>query len=294
MELDQFANVKAVILEPLKFKSKLAIGEDAYGTLRLKNKLADFWEVFGGFGSGAAVAQSTLVAKTFFAAHGLLGLIGLGTAVTPVGWVVAASVLSGGAVIGVRRFISTAKGERVTIIPKFINTPIDVLAINLFDLIAPLALKVAAVDGQITDDERIWIKNYFVKEWGYDPLFLEAGCKIIESNLDDFLIKEIASKLAEFSEANPDCNYAVMTKDLMDFLRGVMEADGKIDEREEFALEKVDGIFKENGRVFSKKSFDKATTKTKDTFNSLVGKIVSGAETVTKGGKKRLDEFNRK
>lgn len=294
MQLDQFKNVKTVILDPLKFKTKLAIGEDAYGTLRLKNKMADLWEILGGFGSGAAVAQSALVAKTFFAAHGLLGLIGLGTVATPVGWVVAASVLSGGAVIGVRSFINKEKGKRITVIPKFINTPIDILAINLFDLIASLAFKVAAVDGKITDDERLWIKNYFINEWGFDPLFLEAGCKIIEINLDDLLIKKIAETFAEFSIANSDCNYSVMTIELMDFLRGVMEADKKIDEREELALEKIGEIFKENGKIFSKKSIEKATLIAIDEVTNLARKISSEAETVTKAIKRQSGIFKNK
>ena len=171
MESDQFSNVKAVVSDPLRFKAKLAIGEDAYGTLRFKNLANDFYEVIGGAGAGVAVAKSGIVATTFFAPQGFLGLIGLGgAAITPIGWVVAAAVLSGGAVFGVRRFLCDMTGSRVTVIPKFINTPIDVLAISLFDLVAPLALKVADIDGEVSVKERKRIKSYFVDEWGYDSL----------------------------------------------------------------------------------------------------------------------------
>ena len=291
METDQFSNVKAVIHEPLKFKVKLAIGEDAYGTLRMKNKLADFWEIFGGVGAGAAAAKTTVVATTFFAPHGLLGLIGLGTAATPVGWVVAAAVLSGGAVIGVRRFLSDATGSRVTVIPKFINTPIDVLAVNLFDLIAPLALKIAAVDSVITDTERKWIKDYFVNEWGYDPLFIDIGCKLIESKLDEIYVKDVAEKFAEFSKASPDCNYSEMTRDLMVFLKGVMEADGKIDEREEFAIEKIDEIFKEAGRVFSKANIEMAKNTAQESLQKGKESVGRGAEKLSNTGRKLLKKF---
>lgn len=44
----------------------------------------------------------------------------------------------------------------------------------------------------------------------------------------------------------------------MEFLKGVTEADGKIDEREEFAIEKIDAIFKEAGRAFSKANIETA------------------------------------
>lgn len=291
MEINQFSDVKAVIGEPLKFKVKLAIGEDAYGTLRMKNKLADFWEIFGGVGSGAAVAKSAVVATTFFAPHGLLGLIGLGTAVTPVGWVVAAAVLSGGSVIGVRRFLSDAAKSRVSVIPKFINTPIDVLAVNLFDLIAPLALKIAIVDGVVTDDERKCIKDYFVNEWGYDPLFIDIGCKLIESKLDDISVKDIAEKLAEFSKASPDCNYSEMTRDLMEFLTDVMEADGKIDEREEFAIEKINEIFKEAGRTFSKANIEMAKNTAKESLQKGKESVRRGAENLSNVGKNLSKRF---
>lgn len=287
MENDQFADVRTVISEPLKFKSKLAIGEDAYGTLRLKNKVADFWDVIGGVGAGAAVANSSIVASTFFAPGGLFGLLGLGAA-TPVGWVVAAAVLSGGAVIGVRRFARNATDSRVAVIPKFVNTPIDVLAVSLFDLIAPLALKVAAVDGHITDDERKWIKCYFEYEWGYDAAFLDAGLKLIETTLDEVSIKEIAETLAEFSKTSQDCNYAAMTRDLVDFLKGVMEADGEIDEREEFAIQRIEEIFAEAGRIFSVKNVSKVGGEMLESLKNGASSVGRGVE---KFGKAVLNKF---
>lgn len=291
MENDQFTDVRAVISEPLKFKTKLAIGEDAYGTLRLKNKVGDFWDVFGGVGTGAAVAKTSVVASTFFAPGGLVGLLGLGTAVTPVGWVVAAAVLSGGAVIGVRRFARNATGSRVDVIPKFVNTPIDVLAVSIFDFVAPLALKVAAVDGQITDDERKWIKCYFEYEWGYDASFLDAGLKLIETTLDEVSIKEIAETLAEFSKTNQDCNYVAMTRDLVDFLKGVMEADGVIDEREEFAIQKIEDIFAEAGRTFSVKNVSKVGGELLESLKKGANSVGSGVGTFGKAVKSKSETF---
>lgn len=291
MEDDQFNDVRAVISDPLKFKSKLGIGEDAYGTLRLKNKVADFWDVLGGLGTGAAVAQTSVVASTFFAPGGLVGLLGLGTAVTPVGWVVAAAVLSGGAVVGVRRFARNATGSRVDVIPKFVNTPIDVLAVSIFDLVAPLALKVAAVDGEITDDERKWIKCYFEYEWGYDASFLDAGLRLIESTLDEVSIREIAETLAEFSKASQDCNYSAMTRDLMVFLNGVMEADGAIDEREEFAIERIEVIFAEAGRTFSVKNVSKVGGEVLDSLKKGANSVGKGVGTFGKAVKDKSETF---
>ena len=243
MKSDQFSDVTRVVSDDMKFKAKLAIGENAYASLRNANAVRKYWDLFGAVGGGAAVAQSSVVATTFFAPQGLLGLIGLGTAATPVGWIVAAAVLSGGAWYGVMRTLNGATDSRVTVIPKFVNTPIDVLGTALFDLMMPLALKVAVADGRISDDERVCIRDYFIKEWGFDGYFVDAGFKLIEAKLDEFKISEVAEQLIEYKKTNPDCNYSVMSDDLLVFLREVIEADGEIDEREEQALREVKLIF---------------------------------------------------
>ena len=173
----------------------------------------------------------------------MLGLVGLGTAVTPVGWVIAAAALSGGAWFGVMHALGGATGSRVTVIPKCINTPLDIIGTRLFDLMMPLALKVAYADGHISDQERQFIRSYFVDQWGYDQTFVEAGIALIKPRLDQFEIAGVADELVAYKTSNPDCNYAVMSKDLVDFLREVAEVDGVIDEREELMLKGVEEIF---------------------------------------------------
>ena len=172
--------VERVVRDEMRFKAKLAIGEDAYAELRNAKAVRKYWDLFGALGGGAAVAKSTIVATTFFAPHGMLGLVGLGTAVTPVGWVIAAAALSGGAWFGVMHALGGATGSRVTVIPKCINTPLDIIGTRLFDLMMPLALKVAYADGHISDQERQFIRSYFVDQWGYDQTFVEAGIALIK------------------------------------------------------------------------------------------------------------------
>ena len=265
-----FENIAAVITEPLKFKAKLAIGEDAYTSLRLKNAATKLWDTSGAAATGVVVAKSSLVASTFFAPSGLLAAIGIGTAVTPIGWLLAAGVVTGGAWVGVSRYIKGASASRVTVIPKFINTPMDELAIGLFDLIAPLALKIAAVDSHIDETERNLISSYFVTEWGYDQDFISEGILFIESKLPDFSIKEQAQMLAEFKKANPDCNYEPMSQEILHFITDIMEADGRINEREELAIEEVRIIFSETNQHVLAKTMKKSWKSVKDTAGDVL------------------------
>lgn len=269
-------DVEWVVKDEMRFKAKLAIGEDAYAELRNANAVRKYWDLFGAVGGGAAVAKSSIVATTFFAPHGVLGLVGLGTAVTPVGWVIAAAALSGGAWFGVMHALGGATGSRVTVIPKCINTPLDIIGTKLFDLMMPLALKVAQADGHISDQERQCIRSYFADQWGYDPTFVEAGIALIEPRLDQFKITGVADELVAYKKSNPDCNYAVMSRDLVAFLREVMESDGVVDEREELVLKRVEGIFSEA----AKNSFGETISGFKD---GLTSKFKSGAQAVASG-----------
>lgn len=240
-----FRNVETIIEQPLKFKAKLAIGEDAYTSLKVKNKVFEFWDAFGAASTAAALAKSSAVASTFFAPSGILAVLGFGAAVTPIGWVVAAGLVTGGAWMGISRYVKKSTSSRVTVIPKFINTPMDVLALALFDLIAPLTLKVANIDGEIDNSEKISIIDSFINDWGYSREFVNEGVSYIESNISEFSIAELARNLAKFKKENPDCNYQDMSKGILRFLRETIEADGRIDEREQMAIEHVERVFKD-------------------------------------------------
>ena len=249
MDEHWFDEVEDVVHDELRFKAKLGIGEDAYTTTRLKKSVFEAWDVAGVAATGAQVASSALVAQKFFAAPSLLASIGIGTATatTPIGWVIAASVLSGGAWLGITRYLKD-DGGKTTVIPEFINTPIDVLGLGLFDLMAPLAIKVAAIDGHIHEHELDTIKHYFVRRWGYSEQFVDSGLEFVSQKLDDYDIKTAATTLGAFARDNPDCRADRMLADILAFLREVMEADGRIDEREEMAIERVQKVFNEEMR----------------------------------------------
>ena len=254
-QIDWFDNIDTIVAEPLNFKSKLAIGEDAYAELKLKNAAIQAWDVAGVATTAAIIAKSSAVASTFFAPTGFLALLGIGAAVTPVGWVIAASVITGGTWMGITRYLKKSSDSRLTVIPKFINTPLDVLALSLFDLLAPLALKVATTEPKIDSTKQNMIHQYFVKEWGYDPEFTSEGIKYTASKLNEFSIDELTQALAEFAGRNRDCNFRAMSQEILGFLRNIGDLEGQVNSPEAMAVDRIEAIFKKaNKRSFRKKA----------------------------------------
>ncbi|MGM9484343.1 hypothetical protein ACS5PN_24320 [Roseateles sp. NT4] len=228
--------VERVVAEPLRFKAKLAIGENAYASLRMINRTREVWDVVGAAGAGAAIAKSSVVASTFFAPSGVLGAMGIGAAATPIGWVALAALASGGACYGLYRWLGDTKGSRVIEIPKFLNTPLDTLGLALFDLIAPLALRLAAVDGSVEPAERDALLQHLVDDWGLDAGFVTQAIAQIEPGAMQGSVEEMAAELSAFLHANPDCNHQAIAADLGQFLRQLLEAGGPLSEAEEAAL----------------------------------------------------------
>lgn len=237
--LASFAEVERVVADSVRFKLRLGIGEDAYASLRLKKNVFRLWDLVSWGGTGAAAASSKIVATTFFAPTGFAALLGFGTAVTPVGWVVAAALGSAGAWYGVTRLLGSLEGKRVETIPRFINTPIDVLGMTLLDLMGALAIRLAAIDGKIDQCEIDAIVEHFVNDWGFDRAYVERAMPVLCAGAEKATIRDLARQLAIFQRENRDCNTIAMQETLLRFLREVALSDGALDEREELAIEAI-------------------------------------------------------
>lgn len=235
-------NHKEIISEPLKFKAKLGIGERAYTLLNARDQLRTFTEALGIGSAAATFASSSWIAGTFFAQTGIvttvLSAVGLGAAaVTPIGWVVGAGLISGTAYLGVSRVFERSKNGGLVIIPKYINTPIDIIAMALIELMLPLSLKVASVDGKIHPSERRAIREYFFGEWGYCSGFIKKIMTLYEERIDSIDYSTLSVSLHEYCIKNKDCNPDVITEDLIEHLNEVVAADGQTSEEESRHLE---------------------------------------------------------
>ena len=247
--MTEMEGVERVIEHPLNFKMKLGIGEDAFASLRKKKLVGEgvrILDTAGAFGVGAAVAGSSTIATTFFAPTGLLAALGIGAAaVTPIGWVIAAGLVSTAGYYGISQYLRSGREDRLHIIPKWINTPLDALATDLFGFFAPLGLKAAAVvDGRIEERERLYIESYFVREWGYSEKFIQAALPKIDSNLKSFDAVDLVNNLIEFLKGNPDCNYEAMSEELVAFLKEVTRADERLDDSEVIFIQWLENMLK--------------------------------------------------
>ena len=244
---EKFASlpIDSIVADERAFKVHLGVGEDTYLGNRLFNRFHKLSTFAGGAAIGGSVAGSSVVASTFFSTGGILGLLGLTTSATPVGWVIAAAAVGGAAsVFGIQKLRSLLSGD-VEVVPVFINNSIDILALALFELMAPLALKVAMVDGEIRDGERKRITEFFVKSWGYDASFVELGFGFVEEDMSEFDTKELTRLLADYAIENRDCNYAHISGRIVEFLRELIEADGRIHDEEERILDEIKKNFGE-------------------------------------------------
>jgi hypothetical protein len=228
---------ESIIQEPLRFKAKLGIGERAYALIRAREHMTTFTEALGIGAAASTAAGSTVVATTFFAKTGLvasaLSSIGLGvTAVTPVGWILAAGVVSSAAYVGVSRFFERSKKSDLVIIPKYINTPMDIIALAMLELRLPFSIKLAHASGVFSDAKYRVIQSYYADQWGYSAAFVALMITEYQTDLESISFSRLAQTLTEYCEDNPDCDRAAILGDFVQHLADVIEADPQIHEQE--------------------------------------------------------------
>lgn len=235
-----------IIASPLAFKNRLRIGEQAFSVLSKKEHLHSLLLAGGGAAAGAKVMGSSLVASSFFAPTGVAAWLGLATAATPVGWVLAAAVFMGGSFLALGK-VASDKAAHTEIVPKYINTPLDALAGGLMELMGGLVVRVALADGEFHPAERAAIIDALCSDWGYDRDYVQSAIESLEQTLNVRPVAETAARLAAFQRENPDCNAFEMQRDLMDFVREVVMADGVLRPEEERMLSEIAGSLSSAG-----------------------------------------------
>lgn len=235
-------DIKSILQNSLAFKEKLSIGEDAYKSLKIGKNLQILIDTLGFGGTAAGIAKTATFASIFGTKTGTLAWIGLGTAVTPLPIVALFTVGSTALFFGVMHRIRKYSANRVSNIPKFINTPLDLLAASMFDLVAPAVYKMSLIDGEAAQTELDLIHEYFVEDWGYSKDYVVKSSAIVMEDIQEKTLKDIFEPLVEFLRKNPDCNKREIANDLASILKEIAEADGEVKESEQKFLEEATEI----------------------------------------------------
>ena len=240
---------KEVIAHELIFKGRLGIGEEAYKFLKLSKNLSTFIHPLLAGGAASGAAASSVVAGALFPATGFgsaLAAIGIGAgAVTPIGWVVGAGLAAGGAYFGVRKLLGNAKDKMVDVIPKYINTPLDLIGVELLHRLLPLGLKIASADGQVIDSEVEAIADHYEKDWGYSRDFVIKTIEEMKEDVDNISYEELAKSLSDYCDNNDDCDRETIVDFILDHLKEIQEIEDEGDSaRKEGELKSLEKFLK--------------------------------------------------
>ncbi len=229
-------DVESVVDNPEKFRAQLKIGSDAFKYLSRAENVGDFTQIAG---AGALAGAAT--SAGWFASLGVLGKVGLGFGLvgTPVGWIALAGVAGVASTYGVKCLFDSAKDASVTEIPKFINTPLDVIGASICELILPILLKISYADGSFCIKERNTIEKYFVEKWGINKSYIIGMISETEVNIDKFSFDNLSTALKEI-ESTGDCKFDIMSKEILSISKDVLMSDGVAHDSEVLEIKKLE------------------------------------------------------
>lgn len=143
---------------------------------------------------------------------------------------------------GVSRLFEKSKDNGLVIIPKYINTPLDVIAVALIELMLPVSLKMANAGGSITTSELNAIQRFFTEEWGYTPGFVSRLIAEYRTQTASVSYSKLAGSLGTYCAESKDCDKEAIMTGFIEHLREVIEADGVIHEQERVELDYLTGL----------------------------------------------------
>ena len=241
-----FDDDEIVVTNDIKFKAALGIGEKAFKSMKIRENLTTFSEALGVGTAVAGVANTVTIGSLLgFSSGGILGtgLLASGT-VPGLNVIVAVGVISAGAYVGVSKFFAKGKDAKIMVVPKFINTPLDLLATSLAAFFIPLGLKIGMADGTLEPVEELKLKKYLTSEWGFAASFVSKMIDRYKSDEKLESYNDIIISFGAFINNNEDCDAEEIKLSVMNLLRQISDADGVLTEKEEIELTYIGNLLK--------------------------------------------------
>jgi len=129
---DLFDNVQAVIDDDFQFKKKLNIGDEHFTYLNNAKNLFDFGEsIVGGTGIGW-FAFSSWQASVGLGAK-IIAAVTFSSVSAPIVLIIGSGVLGAAGIFGLKKakdaLVKKSEDELMTKVPKYLNTPLDLLGL---------------------------------------------------------------------------------------------------------------------------------------------------------------------
>jgi len=236
---DLFENIQSIIDDDFQFKKKLNIGDEHFTYLNNAKNLMDFGESLAG---GTAIGFLTY--SSWFASHAVaikvLAFIPVLSVSPPIAFIVGSGILGATGFFGFKKakdaLLKKSENELMTKVPKYLNTPLDLLGLSLASLMMPVSVKMGQADGELCVVERAQILKYFTDEWGYNSEFIEKLLQAQESKMESFSYKEYAKTLKAVCKKTSEFKLSQVSDEILNFQREIILMDGEIHPEEEKEL----------------------------------------------------------
>ncbi|TCO73698.1 TerB family tellurite resistance protein [Chromatocurvus halotolerans] len=236
-ELEDFfaADIQTVVADSDRFRRKLEIGGEAFALLTRAENTSSYVNALSG---GAGAAGATYAA--WWSSLGVLGKIGAGIGMvsTPVGWVGAAGAVGAGTFLLTHRLLRKMRQATTEEIPRFINTPLDVLGVSISEILAPVLCKIVLADGEVADQEISRVESYLCDEWGYDEKYVKSLLVFDAKHVADWDWSQLGEAIAGL-RSTKDVKVSGFARELVRIAEDVAESDGRVTQSERVQLARL-------------------------------------------------------
>jgi hypothetical protein len=221
---------------PERFKIKLGLDERSYKYLNSAKNLKEFLEVLlAGSAGGLSGYLYGLNGITFF--KSLLVVIGYTTKFSLlVGTVSAGGGVFLAGILIVKYLYNKADSLAMDRIPKFINTPIDILGASVLDILLYPAVKISLADGHFSYSEVRFIVDNIYNDWGISRDYCKKSIKNIFQTIHDYDYKITYDMVVSVCGDNKNINKHGLFEDICLLVEGISFADGDLSAAEQDEL----------------------------------------------------------
>jgi hypothetical protein len=209
-------------VESLKIKSGKLIE-------RIKKLVAAIGGGAAGAGAGTAVFFANAGAMTKF-------LIFIGLSSIPITYPLVGLAIGASAGYVISKKLDDAEEGVVKKIPKYINSPLDLIASSWIDLLSTILVKILTVDkNYLTENEREFLVSLFEEKYGYCRKFLESYFRVRELSIEEIRRLDytfISQTLKDLSRREKGIRVDEVILTIISEVKAAIELDGQITDRE--------------------------------------------------------------